>query len=135
MTKTNKYWHIYCLIPIWKNELKKVDIVKILSFPHEKEITAFTTDGTKLFLAFKNEGLKSYTITNESGRSANFIIKEDTEFYRKAKRVKALNFSYITLGNAITIYRTIYAVTGDDKIYRFAPDGTPDFIIRSNKEQ
>lgn len=131
VTKTNKYWHIYCKSLYDTAVRDKADLTKIYSFPSEREITAFDANGVDLFIAFENEGLRAYTITNYSDYPANFVIKENAQFNKNAKMAKVLNINSIALGTDIT-NRAIYAVTGEDKIYRFALDGTPDFIIWTN---
>lgn len=136
VAKTNKYWHIYTLTTSWANLLDKSNLTKIYSIPVEKEITAFATNGSSLFIAYKDEGLKSYTIMGLAAFTYKKIdppkIKESAKFYNKAKTTNALNIASIIWGNAISEYNVIYFVTGDDKIYRLAADGTPDFIVKAD---
>ncbi len=124
VTKTPKYWHIYSFGQQYKKEMGFINI--IISFPVEKHITAFTGEGNGLYIAFKNEGIRKYEFGQQYNGKRK--IKEDPSFFYNTKEAAYSDVSSLVLGSAVNNL-AIYATTGDDKIYRFSLDGTPDYKV------
>lgn len=127
VTKTPKRWHLYNYDNVYNAKTKKAEMVfkeLLISFPVEREITAITTHGENLFLAFKNDGIRKYGLDG----------KENTEFFSNSIKAQYPDIYSLVVGRTITDY-AIYAVSGGNAIYRFSTDGIPDYKVNSNEPE
>jgi hypothetical protein len=127
VAKSHKYWHIYNVYGLYgRNTGEKREVFKeLISFPVEREITAFTATGNELYIAFKNEGIRKYDIVLNNGPQ----VKEDTSFNLNSRVPGNPTYKTLLMGRAVNL-PAIYATAGDDKIYRFSLDGIPDYILK-----
>ena len=89
VTKDSKHWCIYRFSRGYNEETKKAELIfeKLISFPVEREITAFTTHGGTLYVAFKNEGIRKY---ESFWRGSRLLKKEDEAFFKTRKALNTL---------------------------------------------
>jgi len=122
LTRTPLYWHIYQMEWRWKQHAKKykLEFTDLACFSTKREILAFTTAryNRTLFISFKSEGIRNFDI--ENGK-----LFENNDFYKRSQNVITEDIIEILPG-----YPYIYAVSGEDKIYRFSYDGWPDYPIQ-----
>lgn len=121
LTKTQLNWHIYQMEWRYKNNTKKhqLEFTELACFPTKREILAFTSqDNSSLFISFKNEGIRKFKIENGQ-------LIENKKFYERSHLVITADILEISPD-----YLYVYAVSGEDKIYRFSYDGWPDYPIQ-----
>lgn len=122
LTKTPLNWHIYQMEWLWKGNSEKyqLEFTELASFSAKREILAFTTAryNGSLFISFKNEGIRNFTIGNDK-------LLENEIFYQRSQSVITSDITEISTG-----YPHICAISGEDKIYRFSYDGWPDCPIQ-----
>lgn len=125
LTKSDKYWHIYNVDMKFLRPISHSNIKEIGKIPLEYEITSFISDGhqqnANFFISTRNKGIKVYKTDNYKFSEVNDKnINFNKEIY---KNISALALGYID------VVPIIYAVSGDNKIYRFTREGIPDHPI------
>ncbi len=133
ITKTSRYWHIYNFYTSYDEKIKDVRLFIqeiALLFPVEKEITAFATDGGPFYIAFKDEGIRKYEISVPFNVPAKSRLKENYEFFQNSRQSRYPDIKSLAIGYAVNI-PALYAVTGEDTVYRFSMDGIPDYQIKN----
>lgn len=114
-TKTT--WRFYAYV---RGDIRELPIC----FPSDKEITAFATSTNinGLYIAFKSDGIRKYIFKEKT-------IVEDESFRKNSFSI--LNGDAKSLAVAQTINNAaLYAVTGDNLIYRFSIEGYPDYLVK-----
>jgi len=131
VAKTSKFWHIYNLHgPRWWKD-KNIALEEVISFPAEKEITAFATShsptsaGIYLYIAFKGEGIRKYHLQD----IFNMKIQEDPSFHQNSRAANLPDVTSLTVGPTFDSL-AVYAATGEDTIYRFSLEGIPDYKVK-----
>jgi hypothetical protein len=115
---TPNKWHFY--------NYERGTITELsLSFLPDKEITAFVTavDKDGFFIAFKHDGIRKYIFKEHS------VWVEDKIFHGNSSSVFNGVVRSLAIGHT-TNNSALYAVTGEDTIYRFSLEGFPDYLVR-----
>lgn len=133
VTKTPKYWHVYSFMESYDEKVKEVRlfIKEMFSLTADREITAFMAPGNSFYIAFKGDGIRKYDIIvplNVTGKEKPYV-KEDHDFFINSRQIKYSTIKSLTIGYAVNI-QALYAVTGENMIYRFSLDGIPDYQIK-----
>jgi len=126
VTKTPDNWHLYRLF--LKSQKKWFQFKEIDVFPASREITAVAQDYDSLFISFKGEGVRKYSMFYSHGKNK---LKEDVEFHKRLSKYIPSDLSSMVLGSAGDV-RAIYATGNDDRVYRFSLNGVPDFRIKGS---
>lgn len=127
-TKSASYWRIY----LCQKNMDDYFFEPILVFPAEREITAIAASGAddSIFIAFKNDGIRKYSGQEKSITQFGEIFVEDESFLANSKRVNYPEVVSMAVGDNGLTGSALYAATNSDVIYRFAADGTPDYMVR-----
>ncbi len=96
----------------------------MISFPSSREITAFASGEIDFYIAFKNEGIRKYRVLNFYDKN----VKEDPAFIQNSRTAKYSDVTSLAIGSAVDS-SVVYAVTGDNRIYRFSVQGIPDYMV------
>jgi len=125
LTNSDKYWHIYNIDMKFMRPISRSDFREVGKIPLEFDITSFISEGhrqnAKFFISTRSNGIKVYKIDNYKFSEVNDNnINFNKGFYK--------NISALALGYTKEV-PVIYAVSGNDKIYRFTRDGIPDYPI------
>jgi len=126
-TKSAQYWRIY----ICRKNVNDYFFEPILVFPAEREITAIATSGVDdtIFISFKNDRIRKYYAKEKSTHLGQIFVEDDT-FSAKSKHGYYQNVVAMAVGSNDLTGSVLYAATKSDLIYRFATDGTPDYMVR-----
>ncbi len=135
VSKTPGSWHVYYLRNAHK--INEKDLVEeLISFPSSREITAFAAGetppvvgGGKLvvidfYIAFKNEGIRKYKYNVFHDKN----VKEDPSFIQNSRTANYPDVTSLAIGSAVDS-SAVYAVTADNRIYRFSVQGIPDYMV------
>jgi hypothetical protein len=122
VSKTPKYWHIY---NFHAGDNSK-SFVELGTFSSDREITAFTAYGSSLYVAFKNEGIRKYELG--APHYGKIPMKENVDFLENSKKAGYPDIYFLNVGWAGND-SAIYAVSLDDRIYRFSTNGIPDYQV------
>jgi hypothetical protein len=114
---TQTTWHFYTYVGGAIRELP-------ISFPSDREITAFaTTTGINgLYIAFRSDGIRKYTFKENA-------IVEDESFRKNSFSILNGDVKSLAVGQTRN-NAALYAVTGDNLIYRFSIEGFPDYLVK-----
>lgn len=114
---TQTAWHFYTYVGGAIRELP-------ISFPSNREITAFatTTVINGLYIAFKDDGIRKYIFKENT-------IVEDESFRKNSFSILNGDIKSLAVGQTRN-NATLYAVTGDNLIYRFSIEGFPDYLVK-----
>jgi hypothetical protein len=123
ITKTPTHWHVYNYFGVYSGN----SFQELCTFSSDKNVTAFTADGSRLYIAFQNEGIRKYELGGPY--YGKIPIKEDTEFFRNSRKVQYPDIYSLDAGRAVNDF-AIYAVSGGSTIYRFSTNGTPDYKVK-----
>jgi hypothetical protein len=127
ITKMHNYWHIYNFFGCYSAE----SFVELGAFPSHREITAFAVEGSSLYMAFKNEGIRKYELGAPS--YGKIPMKENKDFLNNSMKVKYPDICHLDIGWGVNA-PGVYAVAGNDRIYRFSIEGIPDYKARIEME-
>jgi hypothetical protein len=78
-----------------------------------------------VYIAFRNEGIRKYPFPWKS----NEKLEEKKAFFDRSNKLFKSDPLSVMIGSAVNA-PAVYAVTGDDRIFRIALDGTPDYIVK-----
>jgi hypothetical protein len=136
VTRIGNCWHIHNFTSFPKSGGGiRESIVELGGFPSDKEITAFAVGGGSLYIAFKNEGIRKYDFIAYSGKIS---LKENKTFLKNSMEAKYSDVCYLCTGwgvHALAVRGpAVYAVAGNDRIYRFSEEGIPDYKIKIEVE-
>jgi hypothetical protein len=126
VTKTPDNWHLYRLSP--KPQERRFQFEELGIFPASKGITAVAQDYDSLFISFKDEGVRKYSMPSRHEKNK---LKEDVEFHKRLSKYIPSGLSSMVVGSAGDVH-AIYATANDEKIYRFSVNGVPDFRIKDS---
>ncbi len=90
------------------------------------EITAIAARGGTLYIAFEDQGIKRYELG--SPRDGIMVMKKNTTFRKNSEKAKYPKIHHLVVGWSVNRI-AVYAVAGDDKIYRFSEEGIPDYPV------
>lgn len=124
LTRTPTYWHIYKmeLMKDPQASKRRFVFIDLACFPRPREVQYFTPQG---FISFKGEGIRKFDIKENQ-------YVEDKKFHEKSHNVITGCITDIKISYD-RHKRFVYAVSGEDKIYRFSYDGVPDYPIQLKK--
>lgn len=129
-TKSSTQWRIYLF---GGSNGNKYIFHPILVFPAEKEITSVATSETDntIFIAFRNDGIRKYNANKKKNMPyRNEIFVEDTTFFANSRKVDYPEVVSMAYGYNNLIGRVLYVTTNSGIVYRFASDGTPDYMVK-----
>lgn len=105
----------------------KAKRVEVMRGTLRGEVTACAGGENALYVALKGQGIRRLEIREEStGPLAWKLAAKVTASATPGGPTEPLNFSALAVGNIGREWEVLYAVAGDDAIYRFSADLRPD---------
>jgi hypothetical protein len=121
---------LHCRIYLCRENMDGYFFEPIMVFSAVSPITAITTSGLDdaIYIALKNEGIKKYSAKKKSSHFGEIFVEDET-FSANSGYVELPEIVSLAVGDNGLTGTALYAVAADDLIYRFAADGTPDYMV------
>lgn len=126
-TKSAQYWRIY----LCQKNRNDYFFEPLLVFPAARGITAIAASGADdtIFISRENDGIRKYSAKEKSTHFGEIFVEDET-FRANSGYVNYPDVVSMAVGDNGLTGSALYAVTNDDLIYRFAVDGTPDYMVK-----